>query len=155
MTRRRVISTYPRRVISTVAMMRRNLKVRKEKELKFRGFRFTCSLHSQNIQRGRLCGYVKCLEVPWRFFFFFWLKQICKWGIKYAFTTTNYQYTKFLPSSSNRLLVFYSPIRMSMQIRYTAKTPVLYSTPPVLWWEVHIKLVLILTPVGISLTINV
>ena len=33
---------------------------------------------------------------------------------------------------------------------YTAKTPVLNSTPPVLW-EVHTKLVLILTPVGVSL----
>ena len=33
-----------------------------------------------------------------------------------------------------------------------AKTPVLNSTPPVLW-EVHTKLVLILTPVGVSLTI--
>ena len=32
----------------------------------------------------------------------------------------------------------------------TAKTPVLNSTPPVLW-EVHTKLVLILTPVGVSL----
>ena len=36
--------------------------------------------------------------------------------------------------------------------RYTAKTPVLNSTPPVLW-EVHTKLVLILTPVDVSLTI--
>ena len=35
---------------------------------------------------------------------------------------------------------------------YTAKTPVLNSTPPVLW-EVHTKLVLILTPVGVSLII--
>ena len=58
MTRRRVISTYPRRVISTDAMMRRNLKMRKE-ELEFCGSRFTCSLHSQNIQRGRLWGCVK------------------------------------------------------------------------------------------------
>ena len=33
---------------------------------------------------------------------------------------------------------------------YTAKTSVLNSTPPVLW-EVHTKLVLILTPVGVSL----
>ena len=33
---------------------------------------------------------------------------------------------------------------------FTAKTPVLNSTPPVLW-EVHTKLVLILTPVGVSL----
>ena len=33
-----------------------------------------------------------------------------------------------------------------------AKTPVLNSTPPVLW-EVNTKLVLILTPVGVSFTI--
>ena len=33
---------------------------------------------------------------------------------------------------------------------YTAKTPVLNSTPPVLW-EVHTKLVLILTPDGVNL----
>ena len=39
-------------------------------------------------------------------------------------------------------------------VLHTAKTPVLNSTPPVLW-EVHTKLVLILTPVGVSLIILV
>ena len=37
-----------------------------------------------------------------------------------------------------------------IRVIHTAKTPVLNSTPPVLW-EVHTKLVLILTPVGVSL----
>ena len=44
---------------------------------------------------------------------------------------------------------FYDPTYFLHQLN-TAKTPVLNSTPPVLW-EVHTKLVLILTPVGVSL----
>ena len=48
---------------------------------------------------------------------------------------------------------FYRPIvDHILKSNNTAKTPVLNSTPPVLW-EVHTKLVLILTPVGASLTI--
>ena len=44
----------------------------------------------------------------------------------------------------------YPVLTMEINSTNTAKTPVLNSTPPVLW-EVHTKLVLILTPVGVSL----